>query len=125
MKLKSKCRDIILAIWVVGFVVSAIAQIVLPEWVAAGTTWGFSPSWQQEIGFWNVAMAVLLALVLCKGNEEIKRLVCLGLVVLSVLLGGHHGVALLQGGYNYTNGLGFALNLTGFLLALRGLQSRG
>lgn len=55
-----------------------------------------APGWQREIGFWNVAMIVILLGVLVSKDARAAMYVVRGLIVLSLLLGTNHLMAIVS-----------------------------
>ena len=78
--------------WVL--VVSAAGQIFLPEFVAGGCAWRLAAGWQREIGFFDIAMAVVAFSAFRSGDLKFQRSVVLALIVLTALVGTNHLIAL-------------------------------
>jgi len=89
----------------VAFFGAFVVQTFLPQIGGTGTRWGLAPGWQREIGFWNVAMLVIILGVLTKTDASSARIVVRGLLVLGILLGTNHLFAIItdpQGWAHYT-----------------------
>jgi hypothetical protein len=41
------------------FALSFFVQAFAPQETAAASVWGFAPGWQREIGFFDLAMALI------------------------------------------------------------------
>ncbi|MBP2019000.1 hypothetical protein J2Z79_002416 [Symbiobacterium terraclitae] len=70
-----------------------VVQTFFPDIGGQGTAWGLAPGWQREIGFWNVFAAAVTVGALTRGDGDTPRIVTLGIVVLALLLGTNHLVA--------------------------------
>ena len=57
MNLFLRVLFIILIIAISG---AAILQIFAPEYMGRNSAYGISTGWQREIGFWNIAVLVIL-----------------------------------------------------------------
>ncbi len=68
----------LLIITVVAMLGAAIMQIFIPEYNAKRTGFGSAPGWQREIGFWNIAMIVILLGALKSNNRETVRVISYG-----------------------------------------------
>jgi KinB signaling pathway activation protein len=77
-------------------VVSAVGQIFLPQVVASGSAWGSAAGWQREIGFFDIAMAVVAFSAFRSGDLKFQRCVALALIVLTALVGTNHLIALVS-----------------------------
>ena len=44
-------------------IISCLGQLGLPRELGVAAAWGVAPGWQREIGFWNLAMYLAIALV--------------------------------------------------------------
>jgi KinB signaling pathway activation protein len=75
---------------------SAVGQIFLPEVVAGGSAWGLAAGWQREIGFFDIAMAVVAFSAYRSGDLKFQRSVALALIVLTALVGTNHLIALVS-----------------------------
>ncbi len=88
-------RSYLLAVaWVL--VGSAVGQIFLPEVVAGGSAWGLAAGWQREIGFFDVGMAVVTFRAFRSNDLKFQRSVALALIILTVLIGTNHLIALVS-----------------------------
>jgi len=77
-------------------ILSALGQLVLPAQIGAASAWGFSPGWQREIGFWNLAMYLVIARTLRADDAVGGRTVAIALVVLQLVAGTNHAVDAIQ-----------------------------
>ncbi len=77
-------------------IVSAIGQLVFPTEVAAASAWGMALGWQREIGFWNVAMYVVIVRTLRANDPLAGRTVAIALVVLQLLAATNHAAAAIR-----------------------------
>jgi len=76
--------------------VSGLAQIVFPARVAAASAWAMAVGWQREIGFWALAMCLLVVLTLRANDPVAGRSVATALVILQLLAAGNHFAGALQ-----------------------------
>jgi KinB signaling pathway activation protein len=77
-------------------IVSAVGQLVLPVELGAASAWGVAAGWQREIGFWNVAMYLVIARTLRANDPVAGRTVAIALVVLQLLAATNHAAAALR-----------------------------
>jgi KinB signaling pathway activation protein len=75
---------------------SASGQILLPETVAGGSAWGLAAGWQREIGFFDIAMAVVAFSAVRSNVLKFQRSVTLALIILTALVGTNHLIALVS-----------------------------
>src|SRR5438874_1483584 len=83
------------AVWVCLF--GFAAHVLAPAVSAAVSVWGFAPGWQHEIGFFNLAMAMIAFSALRIGDLRCERAVSLALVVLTATVGTNHFATVLYG----------------------------
>ena len=81
--------------WV--FALSFFAQAFAPRQTAAASVWGFAPGWQREIGFFDLAMALIGFFAIRTGDLRCQRCLTLAIVVLTTLVGTNHLVTILSG----------------------------
>jgi len=79
------------------FAMSFFAQAFAPRETAAASVWGFAPGWQREIGFFDLAMALMAFLAIRTDDLRFQRSLTLGVVVLTTLVGTNHLVTVLSG----------------------------
>jgi len=82
-------------IWV--FVFSFLAQVFLSRATATASVWGFAPGWQREIGFFDLAFALIAFSAINDDNLRFQRSVTLVIVVLTTLVGSNHLATILAG----------------------------
>jgi hypothetical protein len=73
--------------------ISCLGQLGLPDDVGATSAWGTAPGWQREIGFWNLAMFIVIVRTLRTNDALGGRTVATGLIVLQLLVGTNHALA--------------------------------
>jgi hypothetical protein len=83
------------AFWV--FALSFFAQAFAPQETAAASVWGFAPGWQREIGFFDLAMALIAFFAIRTDDFRFQRSLTLAIVVLTTLVGTNHLVTILSG----------------------------
>src|SRR5690348_10900103 len=74
-------------------IVSCLAQLWLPTQLGASSAWGVAPGWQREIGFWNLAMYILIARTIRAKDAVASRTVAIALVTLQLLAAANHAAA--------------------------------
>jgi hypothetical protein len=77
-------------------ILSALGQLALPARLGAASAWGFAPGWQREIGFWNVAMYLVIAGTIRANDPVAGWTVALALVLLQLLAATNHASAAIQ-----------------------------
>jgi hypothetical protein len=77
-------------------ILSALGQLALPAQLAAASAWGFAPGWQREIGFWNLAMYIVIARTLRADDASGGRTVAIALVLLQLFAGTNHALAAIR-----------------------------
>ena len=50
--------------------ISGLAQLGFPGELGAASAWGVAPGWQREIGFWALAMYIVIAQTL-RANDAV------------------------------------------------------
>jgi cell division protein FtsW (lipid II flippase) len=89
------------AVWVLA--ISALGQITLPRRIASGSVWGFAPGWQREIGFFDIAMALIAFCALRANEPRFSRSVAIVFVILTALIGTNHLYAVASGSRSWVH----------------------
>jgi len=76
--------------------ISAIGQLALPTELGLASAWGVAHGWQREIGFWGLAMYLVIAQTLWANDALGARRVAIALCVLQFLVATNHEVAAIQ-----------------------------
>jgi hypothetical protein len=99
-----------LTLWAVAAFLSAVAHLVAPLFMSAGTSWPYAYGWQREIAFFDIALAGYIALQLRSALQpELARLMyCLA--GLSLCLGLNHFLSAINGGWGYLHLAGSVTN---------------
>ena len=84
--------------WIVGCIGAAVAHLFRNEEEATNSNWAHSPGWQREIGLFNLAIAVILMQVLIRRDDDSRRIMARTAVLLALMLGTNHVVALARDG---------------------------
>ncbi len=71
-------------------IISCLGQLALPAQLGVASAWGVAPGWQREIGFWDLAMYIVIARTLRANDAVGGRTVALALVILQLLLATNH-----------------------------------
>ena len=74
-----------------------IYQIFFPEVMGAHSGYGVAVGWQREIGFWNLAVLIILVAVNVKYDWFYLRVVLAALLVGGLGIGTNHLLAYLEG----------------------------
>lgn len=74
-----------------------IYQIFFPEVMGAHSGYGVAVGWQREIGFWNLAVLMILVAVIVKYDWFYLRVVLGALMVGGLGIGTNHLLAYLEG----------------------------
>jgi hypothetical protein len=93
-----RLAKVFLWLWIAGAAYASFAQLALQESAARNSSWGYTPGWQREIGFWNIGLIAILAPIALNGSPEIRITTVRGLVLLSALFGTNHAFEVARGG---------------------------
>ena len=89
--------------------ISGLGQLALPAKLGAASAWGTAFGWQREIGFWGVAMYILITRTLRADNPMAGRSVAIALVTLQFFVAANHIAATIQS-HALLNGIMGAVN---------------
>ena len=89
MNLFLRVLFIILSIAISG---AALLQIFAPEYMGEHAAYGISTGWQREIGFWNIAVLVILITAYRNYNWTYLKSILLALVFGGIGIGSNHFV---------------------------------
>ena len=103
--------------------ISGVGQLTLPARIGAASAWGTALGWQREIGFWGLAMYVLIATTLRANDPVAGRSVALALVTLQFLVAANHIAAAIQGHAVLNEAMG-AVNFACVVLGIFALRSQ-
>ena len=93
MNLFLRVLFIILIISISG---AAILQIFAPEYMGRHAAYGISTGWQREIGFWNIAVLVILITAYRHYNWTYLKSILLALILGGIGIGSNHFVHYLK-----------------------------
>lgn len=93
MNLFLRVMFIILIIAISG---AAILQIFAPEYMGKHAAYGISTGWQREIGFWNIAVLVILITAYRNYNWTYLKSILLALILGGIGIGSNHFVHYLK-----------------------------
>ena len=93
MNLLLRVLFIILIIAISG---AAILQIFAPEYMGRTSAYGISTGWQREIGFWNIAVLVILSTAYKHYNWTYLKSILLALILGGIGIGSNHFVHYLK-----------------------------
>ena len=75
---------------------AALLQIFAPEYMGRNAAYGISTGWQREIGFWNIAVLVILITVYRHYNWIYLKSILLALILGGIGIGTNHLIHYLQ-----------------------------
>ena len=104
------------AFW--AFALSGLAQVFATRGTAAASVWGFAPGWQREIGFFDLALALLAFYAIRSDDRRLQRALVLTFVVLTALVGSNHLATVLSG---HTSSLHEVFTVVNYGLVVAGL----
>ena len=93
MNLFLRVMFIILIIAISG---AALLQIFAPEYLGRHAAYGISTGWQREIGFWNIAVLVILITAYRNYNWTYLKSILLALILGGIGIGGNHFIHYLK-----------------------------
>lgn len=93
MNLLLRILFIVLIIAISG---AAILQIFAPEYMGSHAAYGISTGWQREIGFWNIAVLVILVTAYSHYNWTYLQSILLALILGGIGIGTNHFIHYLQ-----------------------------
>ena len=93
MNLFLRVLFIILIIAISG---AAILQIFAPEYMGRHAAYGISIGWQREIGFWNIAVLVILFTAYRHYNWTYLKSILLALILGGIGIGSNHFIHYLK-----------------------------
>ena len=76
--------------------ISCLGQLALPAKLGAASAWGTAFGWQREIGFWGLAMYILIIRTLRANDPMAGRSVAMALVTLQFFVAANHIAATIQ-----------------------------
>lgn len=100
---------------------SFVVQAFVPGEAAAASVWGFAPGWQREIGFFNLAVALIALSALRIDDLRSQRSVALAIVVLTTLVGTNHLATVLSGRTSWLHNVFTGVNYAGVALGCAAL----
>lgn len=78
------------ALVIVAMTGAAILQIVAPEYMGSNAAYGISTGWQREIGFWNLAVLIILVTTCFHYDWVYLRAILLALILGGIGIGTNH-----------------------------------
>ncbi|WP_314674975.1 hypothetical protein [uncultured Solobacterium sp.] len=93
MNLLLRILFIVLIIAISG---AAVLQIFAPEYMGNHAAYGISTGWQREIGFWNIAVLVILVTAYRHYNWTYLQSILLALILGGIGIGTNHFIHYLQ-----------------------------
>ena len=75
---------------------AALLQIFAPEYMGRNAAYGISTGWQREIGFWNIAVLVILITAYRHYNWIYLKSILLALILGGIGIGTNHFIQLHQ-----------------------------
>ena len=93
----NKFLKVMFIVLIVAMSGAMIFQIFFPEVMGAHSGYGVAVGWQREIGFWNLAVLMILVAVNVKYDWFYLRVVLGALMVGGIGIGTNHLLAYLEG----------------------------
>ena len=81
---------------IIAILGAAILQIFAPEYMGRNSAYGISIGWQREIGFWNIAVLVILITAYRNYNWTYLKSILLALILGGIGIGGHQFIHYLK-----------------------------
>ena len=88
--------SILFIVLIIAISGAAVLQIFAPEYMGSHTAYGISTGWQREIGFWNIAVLVILVTAYRHYNWTYLQSILLALILGGIGIGTNHFIHYLQ-----------------------------
>ncbi|WP_035428867.1 hypothetical protein [Atopobium sp. ICM42b] len=92
----NKFLKVMFALVIVAMTGAAILQIVAPEYMGSNAAYGISTGWQREIGFWNLAVLIILVTTCFHYDWVYLRAILLALILGGIGIGTNHFIHFLS-----------------------------
>ena len=92
----NKFLKVMFALVIVAMTGAAILQIVAPEYMGSNAAYGISTGWQREIGFWNLAVLIILVTTCFHYDWVYLRAILLALILGGIGIGTNHFIHFLN-----------------------------
>ena len=92
----NKFLKVMFALVIVAMTGAAILQIVAPEYMGSNAAYGISIGWQREIGFWNLAVLIILVTTCFHYDWVYLRAILLALILGGIGIGTNHFIHFLN-----------------------------
>jgi len=109
--------ELLVDLWIAGFLIAAVLQTVLQKQLSSETSWGFASGWQREIAFWNIGITGLV-ISLRMSLPAPDPAILPALALLSLLLGTNHLISATKDPKKTGHWVGVAGNFLGVILYL-------
>ena len=93
----NKFLKVMFIVLIIAMTGAMIFQIFFPEVMGSHSGYGVAVGWQREIGFWNLAVLMILIAVTVKYDWFYLRVVLGALIVGGLGIGTNHLLAYLEG----------------------------
>ena len=93
----NKFLRLLFVLVIIAMLGASILQIFFPSYMGSHSGYGISAGWQREIGFWNLAVLIILVSVNVKYDWFYLRVVLGALIVGGLGIGTNHLLAYLEG----------------------------
>ena len=93
----NKFLNLMFMLFIIAMTVAMFLQILFPQVMGAHSGYGVSVGWQREIGFWNLAVLMILIAINVKYDWFYLRVVLGALIVGGLGIGTNHLLAYLEG----------------------------
>ena len=92
----NKFLRVLFILVIVAMLGASILQIFLPSYMGEHSGYGISAGWQREIGFWNIAVLVILITTYRHYNWIYLQSILLALILGGIGIGTNHFIHYLQ-----------------------------
>ena len=93
----NKFLRLLFVLVIIAMLGASILQIFFPSYMGSHSGYGISAGWQREIGFWNLAVLMILVAVNVRYDWFYLRVVLGALIVGGLGIGTNHLLAYLEG----------------------------
>ena len=87
---------VLFTVLIIAIFGAAILQIFAPEYMGRSAAYGIAKGWQREIGFWNIAVLVILITAYRHYNWTYLKSILLALILGGIGIGSNHFVHYLK-----------------------------
>lgn len=105
-------------LWALGALLSGIAHLAAPEFMAAGTSWPLAYGWQREIALFDIMLALYISVEVKYVPEDHLGALLVALASLSLGLGINHLLSAIHVRWSYVHVAGCIANAIAVVFGL-------